>query len=197
MKVLTEAELRSARVSPETESWHVSRDTFVTPLAREYLRDRGVALVFDGHETMSRTPVEPRGGGPYVDGVTGERLPEKPENMTHLHGSVLVDKTHPRMELRGGLDCLQAEILLLQEECRGPLREDLEDLLRFVRAILGAEVKEQPLRGTALLGLSLDEVRRQSHSVREVFGMDHPVPDGSMGRTALRLNLLRARARHR
>lgn len=193
MKVLTEADLRAAGVSSGT--WHVSRDTFVTPTAREYLRDRGVALAFDSPASMSRTPAGVRGKGPYVDGTTGERLSEKPENMTHLHGSVLVDKAHPRIELRGGLDSLQAEILLLQAECRGPLREDLGDVLRFVRDILGAEVKEQPLRETRLLGMSLAEVRRQSHSVGEVFGMDHPIPDCSMGPAALRLNLLRTRAR--
>ena len=28
-----------------------------------------------------------------------------------------------------------------------------------------------------------------SHQVRETFGMDHPIPDASMGKTALELNL--------
>jgi len=195
MKVLTEADLRAARVSPETGSWHVPQGTFVTPAAHEYLRDRGVALVFDTHAPMHRTPLTPQGGCPYVDGETGGRLAEKPEDMTHLRGGVLVPKTHPRIALRGGLDSLQASVLLLQTECGGALREDLDSVLQFVRAILGAEVKDEPLRETELLGLSHSEVRRQSHDVRGVFGMDHLIPDCSMGPTALRLNLLRTQVR--
>ena len=34
-----------------------------------------------------------------------------------------------------------------------------------------------------------------SHQVRETFGMDHPIPDASMRKTALELNLLRAEIR--
>lgn len=195
MRVLTEADLRAARVSPETGSWHVPQGVFVTPAAQEYLRDRGVALVFDSYEPMVREPVNPRDKLPYTDEETGGRLAEKPEDMTHLRGGVLVPKTHLRIALRGGLDSLQARILLMQTECGGPLREDLESVLLFVRKVLGAEVKDEPLRETALLGLSHRELRRQSHDVRGVFGMDHPIPDSSMGRRALSLNLLRTQAR--
>ncbi|MFR2897964.1 hypothetical protein [Hungatella sp.] len=34
-----------------------------------------------------------------------------------------------------------------------------------------------------------------SHQVKETFGMNHPIPDASMGKTALELNLLRAEIR--
>lgn len=195
MKVLTEADLRAARVSPETGCWHVPQDTFVTPAAREYLQDRKVTLVFDAHAPMHRVPLRSQDGRPYVDGETEERLAEKPEDMTHLRGGVLVRKTHPRIALRGGLDSLQARVLLLQADCGGVLRGDLDSVLAYIRAILGAEVKDEPLGETELLGLSHSELRRQSHDVRGTFGMDHPIPDVSMGRTALELNLLRTQAR--
>lgn len=195
MKVLTEADLRAAQVSKATGEWHVPAGTFVTPAAREYLRDRGVQLVFDAHAAMHRTPVQKRGARTYRDAATGETLGEKPEDMTHLRGNVLVPKTHPRIAFRGRLDSLQALILLLQAESGGALREDLGDVLGYVQRILGAEVKEEPLAGTALLGLGQSELRRQSHEVRAVFGIDHPIPDCTMSRTALLLNLLRTQVR--
>lgn len=195
MKVLTEADLRAARVSPETGEWHISADTFVTPTAREYLRDRKVRLVIGTHEAMHRTPIKPQGGCTYQDAATGEGYAEKPEDMTHLRGNLLVPKTHPRIELRGRLDSLQAQILLLQADSAGALRSDLGSVLKYVQSILGAEVKDEPLAEVTLFGLDHSELRRQSHNVRETFGIDHPIPDCRMGKTALKLNLLRTQVR--
>ena len=42
----------------------------------------------------------------------GGVLLEKPEDMTHLHGDVLVSKTHPRIKFRGAIDSLEAALLL-------------------------------------------------------------------------------------
>ena len=44
----------------------------------------------------------------------GSTLTQKPEHMTHLYGDVLVRKTHPRIEFRGKVDLLEAEIMLCQ-----------------------------------------------------------------------------------
>ncbi len=195
MKVLTEADLRAARVSPATGEWHISADTFVTPTAREYLRDRKVRLVINTHETMHRTPIKPQGRCTYRDAATGEGYAEKPEDMTHLRGNLLVPKTHPRIELRGRLDSLQAQFLLLQAESAGALRSDLGSALQYVQSILGAEVKDEPLAEITLFGLDHKELRRQSHNIRETFGIDHPIPDCEMGKTALTLNLLRTQVR--
>ena len=46
--------------------------------------------------------------------LNGAVLTEKPENMTHLNGDVLVPKTHPRIAFRGAMDTLEAELLLCQ-----------------------------------------------------------------------------------
>ena len=48
--------------------------------------------------------------------LNGGYLEEKPEQMTHLNGEVLVPKTHPRIEFRGKMDTLEAELLLCQPE---------------------------------------------------------------------------------
>ena len=208
MKVLTEADLRAKRVSETAGGeYHVETGTFVTPMAKEYLQDHKIRLVF-GQEAseknshpvygrMTRTPVDKHGKHTYVDGITGEGYEEKPEDMTHLRGNILVPKTHPRIAFRGMLDSLQAQVLLLQEEYKeNPgFSKDLESVLSYLRAVLGAEVKGEKLSEISLLGLNHKEIREKSHNVKKEFGMDHPIPHCSMGKKALEINLLRTKVR--
>ena len=119
--------------------------------------------------------------------------------MTHLRANLLVSKAHPRIAFRGALDSLEADLLEAQLAAAAPgegyYREALGELLRFAREIMSAEVNERPLVEAALFGLSLEELHRQSHRVRETFGIGHPVPDYTMGAAAVRLNTLRTRIR--
>ena len=188
MKVLTEMELRAKWKTPEDGVYHVEAGTFVTPMAKDFLREKGVSMVIDPEEkkSMTRTPVKKQGDHTYIDAKTGEGYREKPENMTHLRGNILVMKTHPRIAFRGKVDTIQAKVLLLMAEYRNEpgLYKDLADILNGLREVLGSEVKEDE-----------KEIHRMSHQVRETFGMDHPIPDALMGKTALELNLLRAEIR--
>lgn len=196
MIVITEADLRAKRL--EKMEFHVPEGAFVTPLAREYLRDRGIRLLWDASpfQTMSRDEQSSSVPGKYVDAETGKTYAEKPEHMTHLRGNRLVSKSHPRIAFRGKLDGLQARILLLQAETeREGLCRDLGDLLTYVQEILGAEVKETFLGEWRLFGMDSKTVREISHHVRREFGFDHPIPVHTMGRTALELNLLRTEVR--
>ena len=149
---------------------------------------------------MSRTPLPDRGSRTFVDAATGLPLGrEKPEEMTHLRGNLLVKKTHPRIALRGQLDSLEAAILeaqaLAHRQDAPDVRDDLGEVLERVRQVLGAEVKEEPLLEAALLGMDQEELRRASHDIRGRFGMDHPIPGWEMGELALRINTLRTRVR--
>jgi ethanolamine utilization cobalamin adenosyltransferase len=171
----------------------------VTPAAREYLISRGIALR-EGAEKPGGMPVSPipdRGKATFQDAETGELYAGKPEAMTHLRANLLVSKTHGRIRFRGGLDSLEAEVLeaqvLAAEE--GELREGLGELLRCLRDLMSAEVNERPLGALVLFGLSADEIHAQTHNVKAVFGIAHPVPDHTMGALAVRLNTLRTRVR--
>lgn len=201
MKILTEAMLRSAALGEDTTEYCVDADVFVTPLAREYLRDRRISLVITEARpaVMTRTPLPKQGEHTYIDAKTGAGYDEKPEHMTHLRANVLVPKSHPRIEFRGQLDALQAEIICLQvkaEEAHAPkLVEDLSDILLSTRLILGAEVKDEPLNPVKILGMNTEELRSHSHNVKKYFGIDHPVPDYSMGMMAADLNRLRTKVR--
>lgn len=201
MKILTETMLRAATLAETTTEYRVASDVFVTPLAKEYLRDRGIALVVvEAHPAvMTRTPLKMQGQNTYVDAVTGEGYAEKPEHMTHLHENVLVPKTHPRIYFRGCLDVLQAEIICLQTDAfemgQEKLVADLGDILYSARLILGAEVKEEILKPVNILGMDEKDLREKSHNVKKYWGIDHPIPDYSMGRMAASLNRLRTKVR--
>ncbi|MCL2833671.1 MAG: hypothetical protein FWD78_10915 [Treponema sp.] len=124
----------------------------------------------------------------------------KPEHMTSLAGSRLVPKTNDRIILRGAIDTLEAEVLeasLLAQTCGQVWYADaLGDVLVLLRSIMKAEVTGESLTPINLFGLSCEEIHKQSHNIKEVFGISGlPVPDIKSGPLALRLNYLRARAR--
>lgn len=202
MKILTEADLRSALLLEDVKTYHVSSDIFVTPSAKEYLRDRGIELVAGSEacrKTMTRTPVPDQGNHTYVDAVTGEGYAKKPEEMTHLRGNLLVPKTHPNIAFRGKLDTLQALIIEIQAKVydKGCLTlvEDLGGILDCTRKILAAEVKDELLKPMDILGYDDIKLREVSHNVKTALGMDHPIPDYTMGEVAAKLNLLRTQIR--
>jgi len=200
--LLTDTELRSRWFQDRPAVFQVEEGTILTPSAQDFIRENNIQLCVKASAPagMSRTPIPFRDGKPvYQIEATGREVTEKPEDMTHLRGNLLVPKTHPQIAFRGKLDTLQAQILgvqLVADEC-GEMRvvEDLEDILGYTRAILAAEVKDEPLPELKLLGLGSAEIRRQSHHVKEVFGMEHPIPNYRMGRLCVALNRLRAQVR--
>ena len=122
-------------------------------------------------------------------------IPNKPEHMTHLRGSTLVPKTHPRIRLRGKLDSLQALLLLAIKQARAEARPEiaqgLEEFFCFAREILRCEVTEAPLQAFTLLGLDSAGLRRASHHPPA----GHPLPHSGMPTLALTLNFLRTQVR--
>lgn len=128
-----------------------------------------------------------------------DRQTIKPEDMTHLCGDILVHKSHPRIAFRGKLDSLMAQVLevqlVAQEQGEGQICADLQEILVWLRKIMAAEVKEEPLERVCLFGMEADVLRYMSQSVKTVFGMEHPVPDYRMGRLCVALNTLRTQVR--
>ena len=203
-KIITENDLRSHPPAPGARRYEVEEGTFVAESARSWLEKRGIDLVMVPRGKvcggMSRTPVPDRGNRTYIDAATGLGLGrEKPEEMTHLRGNLLVKKTHPRIALRGQLDSLEAMLLeaqaLAHREGKPEIRDGLGEVLEHVRLVLGAEVKNEPLPEGTLLGMDHAELRRVSHNVKAEFGIDHPIPCWEMGELALRLNTIRTQVR--
>ena len=201
---MTDIELRAHWFRARESSYTVANGTYVTQSAWDFLKEHGIELHFAAPKTtfapMTVTPLPVEGGKPrYVDCATGEPLQEKAENMTHLRGNLLVPKTHPRIAFRGQLDSLMAKMievqLMAEESGREQLVLELDELLAFLRNILGAEVKEEPLKDILLLGMDSQQLREVSHHVKEHFGIPHPVPNYRMGRLCVALNCLRTQIR--
>ncbi len=145
----------------------------------------------------------PRAGaaqGPYKVLATGEYLAEKPERLTHLRDDQsLVDKTHPRMDLRGKLDLLEggifdAQVAADEAGCRDLVGE-LEEILALTRRIVGAEVTGRPLGEWTLCGMTPARIRWASHHTQELFGVPFMYPAVRHGRPVAKLYLARAAAR--
>ena len=208
--VITGEQLRSGLAGYTGGEIPVPEDCIFTPDAMDYIREHGIRLVkcadaeetaqdcAHRYQTMSR---ELPGGDMkhFVDYISGEPLSEKPEYMTHMRGNLLISKESPRIAFRGKLDSLMSDVLLLQDACEKEqlhsITGELEEILGYLRKILAAEVKNQPLEEQKLQGMTEQEIRYHSQHVREYLGMDHPVPEFSMGRIGLLLNSLRTRIR--
>jgi ethanolamine utilization protein EutL len=152
-----------------------------------------------GGERLSAQPLRPSEGR-YRVLATAERLPRKPEHLTHLRDDEsLVDKGHPRMVLRGKLDVLQGLILDAQrvadEEGASGLVGDLEDVMALCRQMVGAEVMDTPLAPWQIAGLDPDAIRHASHHTFELYGVPFMYPSIHQGEVVARLYQCRAAAR--
>ena len=272
MEILTDIALRAHWFRSHEKEYRVSKDTMLTPAARDFIREHGITLIYedsalegqpevevssvpksvkavnqlpdaatvekiakaaaaavangqiqdavasaaaevvscrqnlpkkaaesaDEHYKampMAAVPQGPDHKPQYVNGETGEVLSVKPENMTHLHGNVLVPKTHPQIAFRGMLDSLEAKIMSLQvaasENGLHRLTDALDEVLAYVRQILSAEVLDKELGEIHLLGLDSARLRYESHHIKEIYGIPHPMPEYRMGRICIGLNELR------
>ncbi|MCR4817440.1 MAG: hypothetical protein K5841_00610 [Fretibacterium sp.] len=126
-------------------------------------------------------------------------MAEKQEHTTNLLGAAIVSKAHPRIELRGQLDELNARIILLQTQARevgqNSLEADLEELREKVRDLMACEVRDMPCGELCLWGLSEEEIHQRSHHPERYYGLGHILPHADMGRWAAELNLLRTLVR--
>ena len=124
----------------------------------------------------------------------GGFMEQKPEHMTHLHGDVLVYKTHPRIAFRGAMDTLEAELLLSQRSVP-QFRQELGQILALARELLRCEVLEEPVKEATLCGLDQKQLRQHSHNPQTYYGQPHFMPRWEDGEAVLQLNRVRTAAR--
>jgi len=197
--LLTDTELRATWPIRREKIYYVPENTILTPSARDYLRENKIELVCTSAtgstDTMTVTRLPVHDGHPsFRNAVTGEEMTEKPDDMTHLRGNLLVSKTHPRIAFRGKLDSLQAETIMVlltaQEECPAMLSE-LEEVLKLMRSMMSAEVRDIPLEAWTLFGMTPQAIRLASQDIKGTLGINHPTPCYRMGQLAAELNKLR------
>lgn len=156
----------------------------LTPGARDFLRRERIEI-----RSASEAPIT------EYKLQNGAVLREKPENMTHLNGNILVSKTHPRIAFRGAVDTLEAELLLAQFSLEDPYAHCLEQILAQARELIRCEVLDQPVARDTLCGLTAQELRSRSHRPQDFYGQPHFMPSAADGRTVLLLNRCRTAVR--
>ena len=103
-------------------------------------------------------------------------------------------KTDSRMQLRGKLDTLNAQMILLQtcSENDGYIA-DIEEIRQVIRKIQRCEAMNEIYDERLMLfGIDEDEIHTRSHNPEKYFGLGHILPDKNMKRESAELNLLRA-----
>lgn len=214
MKVITEAKLRSEIKTTRPETYYIPEDTILSPAAKEYLNQWKIPVKYEKdkeqsvkrEESQEKKPVAEVGQTKptlpkYKDYETGASYFQKPEHMTQLFGNLLVDKNHPRIKFRGKMDRLQAEVVYAQAEIAGKykhekLMEDLGDVLNALREIMRCEVMDEPFERETIIGLSHEELRKQSHNPMKYYKIKQLLlADYTMGIVYAQLNLIRASIR--
>ena len=150
----------------------------LTPSARDWLQRERIPILPGEEARITRYRLA---GGGFCE--------EKPEHMTHLHGDVLVQKTHPRIAFRGAVDLLEAELIVCKLKTGIP---ELQEILELARRLIRCEVMDEPVGELKLCGLTEAEQRRRSHFPQEVFGIAHFMPEASDGERIVYLNRCRA-----
>ena len=165
---------------------------------RIFYLGKGHQLTSDARDWLSqeRIPILP-GEMAKPDGYrlqNGAVFQEKPEHMTHLDGTTLVPKTHPRIVFRGKMDSLEARLIA----CRLAAPEydrELGEILTFARKLMRAEVLGEPVEEKKLCGLTEQELRARSHFPQDYYNQPHFMPEAADGPVMAQLNLARCAAR--
>ena len=111
---------------------------------------------------------------------------------TCLYADQYVEKTHPRIALRGKIDALEAEVTLIQSLCENKVIFDaLSDVVQVLHAVMRAEVLGEPVAPCRIGGKTLETMHALSHNPPG----GHRSIDPADGELCARLNLLRTHGR--
>ena len=148
---------------------------------------------FLSRERIEILPAEQARQDRYVL-LCGGYLEEKPEHMTHLDAQILVPKNHPRIQFRGKMDTLEAELILCQLAA-AHLITPVGEILALARRLIRCDVLNEPVPAETLCGLTEDEQRKRSHFPQNYYSQPHFMPGVADGEIIAQLNRARCLAR--
>lgn len=107
----------------------------------------------------------------------GGSVVDKPSSLTQLNAHHYAPKTHPRIVLRGQIDSLHAQLLLVQrfalDAGAEETRANLGSLAAYCRELMSAEYNERPCAPLALAGVVEAELHRATHDPFATLGIEH------------------------
>lgn len=185
MAVFTEETVRdNLRIRDGKRVFYLAEGDHLTPSAREWLRHEKV-------DVLPAATAKPN----FYRTTDGLLVKEKPEHMTHLKEDLLVAKNHPRIVLRGNIDLLEAELLLVialaNRDNKKDLAAQLKEILDCVRTMMRCEVLEEPFQQTKICGMTMDELREHSHYPQKYYLQPHFMPSAEDNTWILLLNRIR------
>ena len=116
---------------------------------------------------------------------------------TSLNSLEYVAKSDLRIELRGNLDSLNAQIILFQSHSDNEnFIKDLEEVREVITNLQACEACEKNFdKILRLWGLNENEIHERSHNPKKFYGKGHLLLNFKMGREASEINFLRTLVR--
>jgi len=203
MRAITETELRVEFRKVEFTSYTLPEGSRLTPAAAQFLSERRIPVktvaILGGNDKGQEKPFREKNIQANNKTYSLKEINGKPEHMTHLNGTNLVYKNHPRIKFRGKIDTFEALLINAIIDIEGvgyqELARDLKEVLDYVRQILRSEVKEEHLPVISFHGWTEEEIRDRSHYPQKYFGVNHLLPSPGQGALMAKLNYLRTQVR--
>lgn len=194
MRYLTEQDLMARCGLGHGVELHLSPEERLTPSAQELVNSRGIRiLIVSGDGRVARDDGKAVHPLATVDRPFAKA--EKTEAQTHLNGTDMVTKAHPRIWFRGKVDSAIAAAVLVQTQLRPVLEPELQGLLADLRSWLGWAMRCEVL-GEAVPELSMgpfpQEALRRLACRPGDLGLEPLWPDAAEGPILAQLNWLRA-----
>ena len=123
------------------------------------------------------------------------------QEFTWLNASTQVPKNHQSIIMRGRLDTLMAQIVLVQTQFdpknKKPafLKQCLADLYAWAMLTMKGEITGESVSPKGMGGMDVDTLHLVSRDPKKNLGVEHIVADASMGGNMALLNWLRASVR--
>lgn len=207
MNLITEDGIKKIIKSGESiknNELSLPKNSMLTPSAKSVLADKKLKLVWIEETTdIPITTVMENASEMAAKKIgrfileSGGYLDDKPEHMTQVYGNLLVNKDHKRIKLRGEVDVLMGEIMKVQIRANElelkDLVSDLQEVFDYIGKVSRAEVLNEPLNTSKILGFNHQEIREMSHNPKKYFDHEHLFNiTYELGEIPILLNSLRA-----
>ncbi len=192
MNFLTEEHIRARNVG-NGGTLVLNKGERLTPSASEYAKTLRITIQ---DNNVGENP------GSCGEGVACSATSCNPaQELTYIEDGVQVPKNHPAVTMRGKLDTLLSQLVLVQTQFdpkdRRPafLKQCLQDLHSWVMLTLQGEVTGQSVCPAGMGGMDVPTLYTISREPKKYLGIDHLVAQGDMGGNVALLNWLRASVR--